>query len=73
MSETWIVSIPIAGTCTYTVEADSKEEAIEKAWGMNADDDGEVEWEFYSRLTSGNVLHPWQNEIEAYAPGKRRR
>lgn len=57
------VSIPIAGTITFNVEAEDEKEAIEKAWDEPIDD-GELEYELYEHLTEGNVRHFWNNDIE---------
>ena len=59
----YIVSIPIAGTITFNVEAENEEDAIEKAWDESIDD-GELEYELYEHLTEGNVRHFWNNDIE---------
>ena len=57
------VSIPIAGTITFNVEAEDEKEAIEKAWDGSIDD-GELEYELYEHLAEGNVRHFWNNDIE---------
>lgn len=51
------VSIPIKGTSTFTVNADSEEAAIEAAW-KKVDDGkrGDVTWEYFEdRRTGDNV------------------
>ena len=61
----WCVSIPIAGTATFIVEAADEEEAKARAW--EAVDDGtepDVEWEYFDSICDGNVLHVSQNEVE---------
>jgi hypothetical protein len=62
MSKQWDVVIPIAGHVYKTVEADSAEEAIEKAMGeVSIDDIGE--WEALERFNQGNVCYcpsPWE-------------
>jgi len=59
----YLVSIPIAGSIHFEIEAESKTEAEEKAWEMDPDD-GEVEWEMHRVICAGNVLHVAQNEVE---------
>jgi hypothetical protein len=60
------VTIPIAGHAFKTVEADSQEEAIEKAMEeLTVDDIGE--WEPLMRFNQGNVCYcpsPWEAEAE---------
>lgn len=66
--KTYIVSIPIAGQIHVEVEGDSEEGAIKSAWNKIDEmgpDAGEVEWEFFETLTTGNVLHAPRNKIEA--------
>lgn len=42
------VSIPIKGTSTFTVTADSEEAAIEAAWKkVHGGKDGDVTWEYF--------------------------
>lgn len=59
------VTIPIAGHFIIEVDAESEEQAIEKA--MNADEkDGELQYEFLTRFHEGNVCYcpiPWEQEI----------
>jgi hypothetical protein len=65
--KSYVVSIPIAGTMNISVVAKSKDEAKSAAWaayGESGADAGEVTWEAHERLTTGNVLHAAQNEIE---------
>jgi hypothetical protein len=65
----YIVSVPIAGSASFEVEAKSRKEAKEKVWDViNADVAPDVTWDYYSKLTPGNVLHARQNEIEVSEP-----
>ena len=57
------VSIPIAGSIAFQVEASSEKEAIEIAFQTDIEE-GDVEWEMYETLCQGNVLSPRQNKIE---------
>lgn len=63
------VFVPIAGQLVVMVDAESNVEAIEKFWDMYHAGDLQVneglDWDPYSRLTSGNVLHAPLNEVEA--------
>jgi hypothetical protein len=65
----YAVTIPIAGVVYAEVEVpeDTDEDGIyEAACEQYNDDDargeGQLEWEFHQRLTSGNVLHASTNE-----------
>ena len=59
----WIVTIPIAGTSTVEVCAETREEAIELA--MEDPAEGDVMWDAFKVLVQGNCLNAPQNEIEA--------
>jgi hypothetical protein len=62
-----MVTIPITGFFGIEVEAESKEEAIEEAWRKfhdGADPYEYLEWEPVSSVTTGNVCHAMQNDIE---------
>ncbi len=58
----YLVSIPIAGSITYTVEADSEEEAIDQAWNTDTCD-GVLEWEALNHVVDGNVCYAPCNEV----------
>lgn len=59
------VSIPIAGSSTYEVEAENGKAAIKAAWAkVEAGEEGDITWEFFDEITSGNVLHAPLNEVE---------
>ena len=64
----YCVTIPIAGSCTVVVEAESERAAIEVAWEEGGDPSSgrDLEWEFYSSLVDGNVLNAPQNTIEVW-------
>ena len=59
------VTLPIAGTAYMTVEADSREEAINKALEDVTKDDIES-WEALRRLVQGSVCYAetWEAEAE---------
>jgi hypothetical protein len=62
--KTWSVTVPIAGHAYITVEADTEEEAIDKAIG-EVELDNIESWEAVSRFHQGNVCycpHPWEAE-----------
>lgn len=66
MSKTYSVTIPIAGHAFLTVEADSEEQAIEKAFEVVSLNDVE-EWEALRKFNSGNVCHcpgPWEVDAQ---------
>jgi hypothetical protein len=59
------VSIPITGTRTVEVEADTEAEAIEAAWDVDWNDDQIDQLEQCSIVCEGNVFHGLQNEVDA--------
>lgn len=62
---TFVVSIPIAGTVSFEVEAEDEETAKAAAWAkIEGGEDGEVTWEFFETLVDGNCLNVPQNEVE---------
>ncbi len=56
------VSIPIAGYIYKEVEADSKEEALEKAFDEGYKDDEIAELDMYDVLVEGNVCYTYQTK-----------
>jgi len=61
----YYVSIPFTGYCTVEVEAENKEEAIEKAWkSPNLDIRKAEEAEFHTCVADGNVCYARLNEID---------
>jgi hypothetical protein len=73
MLKKYCVSIPLAGAIHISVEAESKEAAIVAAWKAideKGEEAGEVEWEFISKISEGNVLRVPLNEIEVSRVGK---
>ena len=56
------VSIPIAGYVYKEVEADSKEEALEKAFDEGYKDDEIAELDMYDVLVEGNVCYTYQTK-----------
>lgn len=64
----YTVEIPIVGSMTCEVEAESKDDAIAAAWALfneSGAEDFEVTWEAVDKVTEGNVCHAPCNEIEA--------
>jgi len=62
------VEIPIAGSMTIEVEADSEESAIEAGWARfheEGPDAFDVSWEALSHVTNGNVCSAPCNEHSA--------
>lgn len=62
----YLVTIPIAGHAFIDVEADSAEEAQEKAFEIVRRDHIE-EWEPLTQFNSGNVCYcpsPWEVKVE---------
>lgn len=68
----YIVSIPIAGSVTVEVEADSAKAAKDAAWqkvdefDSEDDENFDITWEFFECITEGNVSHAPLNEIDVY-------
>lgn len=56
------VSIPIAGYVYKEVEAESKEEALEKAFDEGYKDDEIAELDMYDVLVKGNVCYTYHTE-----------
>lgn len=62
----YLVTIPIAGAVYVEVEAENKEQAEEVAFEDTdfSDPNLELEWEVFSKIAEGNVLHVPFNEVE---------
>ena len=58
------VSIPIAGYVYMEVEAESKEEALEKVFDEGYKDDEIAELDMYDVLVEGNVCYTYHTEVE---------
>ena len=58
------VSIPVAGYVYKEVEAESKEEALEKAFDEGYKDDEIAELDMYDVLVEGNVCYTYHTEVE---------
>lgn len=61
------VKIPMAGHLYVEMEADSEEEAIDKAKHLDLSSDHLEYWETVDQFTKGNVCycpHPWEIEAE---------
>jgi len=73
MAREYVVTIPVVGFISYTVEVDddassendARKEAIELAWKAYEDDEDHrsVEWNAIERISTGNVSHAPVNEI----------
>jgi len=57
------VSIPIAGYIYKEVEANSKEEAKEKAMSESFEDDEIMELDTYDKLVEGNVCYTYHTSV----------
>lgn len=60
----YVVRIPITGYVIVEVEAESEEEAIEKAFNSEILSDNIEEWELHQQVVTGNVYHGMLNSIE---------
>ena len=58
------VSIPIAGYVYKEVEAESKEEALEKAFDEGYKDDEIAELDMYDVLVEGSVCYTYHTKAE---------
>lgn len=58
------VSIPVAGYVYKEVEAESKEEALEKAFDEGYKDDEIAELDMYDVLVDGNVCYTYHTKVE---------
>lgn len=62
------VTIPIAGSITIFVDGPdgaTRDELFDAAIDEYCQgNNGEVEWEFFRKIVSGNLLHVPQNEVE---------
>lgn len=72
MSKSFSISMPFAGVIYATVEAESKEEALEKFYerddheleaSMKNGDIDHYEWSYYEKICSGNVCHVSPSEM----------
>jgi len=59
----YVVDIPIAGYVSLEIEADSKEEAIDKAFAQGFEDEDIMELEMYEHITEGNVCSAPLNDL----------
>ena len=59
---TYEVTIPIAGSITFQIEAKSREVAKATAFATDSEQ-GDLEWEMYEHIASGHVLHAPINNV----------
>lgn len=62
----YIVTIPIAGSISFEVEAEDEAGAKEAAWDLFGDEGpeaGQLEWELLDHIVEGNVLHAPCNDV----------
>jgi hypothetical protein len=62
------VTIPIAGSITFQIEAESREAAKATAFATDSElrirsNKGDLEWEMYEHIASGHVLHAPINNV----------
>ena len=65
--KSFFVTIPIAGHVHFEIEAESEEQALEKAWKTPAEE-GELEYERLKEFHEGNVCYcpfPWKITVES--------
>lgn len=55
------VYVPVAGYIYKEVEAESKEEALDKVFDEGYEDDDIQEMEMYDKVVEGNVCHLYQS------------
>jgi hypothetical protein len=61
--------MPIAGTITFAINADSEKAAIEAAAHLDAEQ-GEMEWDICNPIVSGHVLYAPLNKANATLLGE---
>lgn len=65
----YYVTLPIAGSIVTYVEADSPEDAIDKAVGpdheITEDELNQAEWEYMRQIVKGNVCYASPSTAEA--------
>lgn len=62
----WEVTLPVVGSLSLVVEAESEKEAIEKAFEVGYDPkDQDLTWETVERVTRGDVLYAPVNSASA--------
>ncbi len=69
----YTVSVPTTGVYTLEVQAESKEEAVEKFYDVYDDEGYEQdahEFEFTPHIVTGNVFHGMQNSIKIHDEGE---
>lgn len=59
----YAVTLPVSGRLLVEVEAENEDEALDKAFEVDAKD-GDLEWETHRRLVYGNVFAGMQREAE---------
>jgi len=63
---TYTVTLPITGVLyAYDIEAESEEEAIEKAMGAPYTIQDIEEWDVHEQIVEGNVFHGHTNRASA--------
>jgi hypothetical protein len=67
--KTYSVTMPITGVIHVEVQAESEEIALEAFWAeidtMSGEDiNNSLEWEYCPHVTTGNVTHAMQNDVE---------
>lgn len=63
--KTYAVRLPITGVIDINIEAESEDDAIEKALDSDITSDDISEWETCRQIVQGNVFHGHTNEAEA--------
>lgn len=62
----YTVQIPIAGYIETEVDAQTEEEAIEKAFNSDLTLDQVTEWDAFTHITEGHTIHIALNDITAW-------
>jgi hypothetical protein len=63
--KTWEVTLPVSGLVYTTVEAESEEEAIEKALNGDYTLEDIQEWSTHEKIVQGNICYAIQWQAEA--------
>lgn len=63
--KTWFVSLPVTGTATIEVQAETEEGAIDAALSAELTVEHLREWEAIRQIVRGNIFCGIRNEAEA--------
>ena len=59
----YAVSLPFTGYMHFEVEAESEEEALDRAYEVEFNQENIAELEYHTEVCTGNVFHGVMNEV----------